>query len=229
MAYPVELGIAFLAAMAAGLINAVAGGGTLVSFPALVALGLSPLSANVTNTIALCPGYLGGIYAQREGLPGQRRRLAVLLPLSIAGGIAGGLLLIRTGETSFALAVPYLILFASLLLAVQVPLRRWLRARGGGAGPGIVGRAGPLALLFLAAVYGGYFGAGASVIVIAVLGLIYDDSLARLNVLKQALSFSVNLSAAAYFALSGLADWPFALVMGAGAIAGGWPAGRWSA
>lgn len=221
MEYLVALGIAFLAAVAAGLINAVAGGGTLVSFPVLLALGLPPLSANVTNTISLCPGYLGGVWAQRRDLLGQKRRFAALVPLSVAGGISGGLLLIRTGEASFARLAPYLILFASLLLAVQVPVRRWLRSRTGGTGPGIAGRAGALALLFLAAVYGGYFGAGVSVIVIAVLGLVYDDPLTRLNGLKQALSFSINISAAVYFLFSGLVDWSFVLVMGSGAVVGG--------
>src|SRR5512138_270153 len=173
MEYLVALGIAFLAALAAGLVNTVAGGGTLVSFPVLVAPGLLPHSAIVTTAIALCPGYLGGVWAQRRDLRGQKRRLAALVPLSVAGGIAGGLLLIRAGEASFTLLIPYLILFASFLLAVQVPVRRWLQRGSKGAGPGISGRLGAPVLLFLAAVYGGYFGAGVSVIVIAVLGLVH--------------------------------------------------------
>lgn len=219
------LGIAFLAALAAGLINAVAGGGTLVSFPVLVAIGLSPVSANVTNTIGLCPGYFGGIFAQRKDLPYQKKRLMILLPLGVAGGIAGGFLLIRSGENAFKMLVPWLILAASLLLAVQVPVKRWLQSRAGKNTPRTAGRIGALILLFLAAVYGGYFGAGVSVIVIAVLGLIYDDSLTRLNVLKQALSFSINISAAVYFLFSGMAEWLFVLVMGAGSIAGGMAGG----
>src|SRR5512138_1499230 len=151
MEYLVALGIAFLAALAAGLVNTVAGGGTLVSFPVLVAPGLLPHSAIVTTALALCPGYLGGLWAQRRDLRGQKRRLTALVPLSVAGGIAGGLLLIRTGEASFTLLVPYLILFASFLLAAQTPVRRWLRSGTGGAGPGIAGRAGALVLLFLTA------------------------------------------------------------------------------
>ncbi|MEI6292521.1 MAG: sulfite exporter TauE/SafE family protein [Methanomicrobiales archaeon] len=224
----VLLGIAFLAAVAAGLINAVAGGGTLVSFPVLMALGLPPVSANVTNTIGLCPGYFGGIFAQRKDLTGQKKRLTILLPLSIVGGIAGGVLLIQTGENSFRTLVPWLILFASLLLAVQVPVKRWLQSRSGKISPGAAGGIGALILLLLAAVYGGYFGAGASVIVIAVLGLIYDDSFTRLNVLKQAISFSINISAAVYFIFSGMAEWMIVLVMAAGSIAGGFAGGSFA-
>ena len=224
----VLLGIAFLAAVAAGLINAVAGGGTLVSFPVLMALGLSPVSANVTNTIGLCPGYFGGIFAQRKDLTGQKKRLTILLPISIVGGIAGGVLLIQTGENSFRTLVPWLILFASLLLAVQVPVKRWLQSRPGKTCPGAAAGIGALILLFLAAVYGGYFGAGASVIVIAVLGLIYDDSFTRLNVLKQAISFSINISAAVYFIFSGMAEWMVVLVMAAGSIAGGFAGGSFA-
>lgn len=215
------LGIAFLAAIAAGLINAVAGGGSLVSFPVLLALGLSPVSANVTNTIALCPGYFGGMFAQRRDFPGQKKRLIILLPLSIGGGIAGGVILLQSGENSFKILVPWLILLASLLLAFQVPLKRWLNSRAGKPGLGTVGSIGALMLFFLAAVYGGYFGAGVSVIVIAVLGLMYDDSFTHLNVLKQAVSFSINISAAIYFLFSGMAEWMFVLVMGAGSITGG--------
>ena len=224
----VLLGIAFLAAVAAGLINAIAGGGTLVSFPVLMALGLPPVSANVTNTIGLCPGYFGGIFAQRKDLPGQKKRLMILLPLSIAGGIAGGVLLIRTGDTSFWTLVPWLILAASLLLAVQVPVKRWLQSRAGKTGQGTAVGIGAFVLFFLAAVYGGYFGAGVSVIVIAVLGLIYDDSFTRLNVLKQAISFSINISAAVYFIFSGMAEWMVVLVMAAGSIAGGFAGGSFT-
>jgi uncharacterized protein len=224
----VLLGIAFLAAVVAGLINAVAGGGTLVSFPVLMALGLSPVSANVTNTIGLCPGYFGGIFAQRKDLPGQKKRLMILLPLSIAGGIAGGVLLIQTGDTTFRTLVPWLILAASLLLAVQAPVKRWLQSRAGKTGPGTAAGISELVLVFLAAVYGGYFGAGVSVIVIAVLGLIYDDSFTRLNVLKQAISSSINISAAVYFIFSGMAVWMVVLVMAAGSIAGGFAGGSFT-
>jgi uncharacterized membrane protein YfcA len=211
-----ELIIALCAAVAAGFINAVAGGGTLVTFPVLMALGLPPVAANVTNTVALCPGYFGGIFGQRKDFASQKKRLTGVLPVSILGGIAGGLILLNTGEKTFNGIVPYLILLACLLLAIQVPVKRWMQSRGAAA------------LLFMASVYGGYFGAGVSVIVIAILGLIYDDSLTSLNVLKQAISFSINISAAIYFAFSGQVHWIFALVMMLGAVSGGIIGGKFA-
>lgn len=223
---PILFAFAFLAAWAAGLINALAGGGTLVSFPALVALGVPPVAANVTNTIALCPGYLGGVIAQRGAFAGQARRMCALLPVAVLGGIAGGWLLIHAGERSFAAAAPYLILGAALLLALQVPLRTWAQSWSANIGSAAVGRIGAPAVLFLAAVYGGYFGAGLSVIVLAVLGLVYADSLVRLNALKQAMAFGINAAAAVYFALSAPVNWPLAIVMTAGSAAGGWAGGR---
>ncbi len=213
--------LAFLAAFAAGAINAVAGGGTLVSFPLLVALGIPPVAANVTNTIALCPGYFSGIYAQRKDFAAQKRRLYAILPVSILGGIAGGLILLNTNEQAFNGIVPYLILIACLLLAVQVPLKKWMQARSGITHSSLIKRFGAATLLFLASVYGGYFGAGVSVIVIAILGLIFDDSLSSLNVLKQAISFSINISAAIYFSFSGQVNWLIASIMMAGAVGGG--------
>ena len=217
---------AFLAALAAGFINSIAGGGTLISFPVLVWMGIPPVAANVTNTIALCPGYFGGIIAQRKDFVSQKKRLYAILPVSILGGIAGGLLLINSEERSFEILVPYLIGIASLLLAVQTPLKKWLGSRVGKRGSLKAGKVGAFILLFLASVYGGYFGAGVSVIVIAVLGLIYDDSLTRLNVLKQAISFSINITAAIYFAFSGKVVWLIVLVMIFGSVAGGLAGGK---
>ncbi len=224
----VDLLIGFFAALAAGFINAVAGGGTLVTFPMLMALGLPPVAANVTNTVALCPGYFGGVYGQRKDFAAQKKRLLSILPVAVLGGIAGGLLLLNTGEKVFSGIVPYLILLACVLLAVQVPVKKWMQARTGHHRDGRARRIGAASLLFLAAVYGGYFGAGVSVIVIAILGLIYDDSLTSLNVLKQAISFSINISAAIYFAFSGNVHWAFALVMMAGAITGGVIGGKYT-
>lgn len=221
-----DLLIALIAALMAGFINAVAGGGTLLTFPVLIALGLPPVAANVTNTVALCPGYFGGIFAQRKDFASQKMRLFAILPLSILGGIAGGLILLNTGEKAFDGIVPYLIFLACLLLAIQVPVKRWMQSRNGKTHSTFVKRFGAGLLLFLASVYGGYFGAGVSVIVIAILGLIYEDSLTSLNVLKQAISFSINISAAIYFSFSGKVDWTFALVMMFGAVTGGLLGGR---
>ncbi|MFA6127185.1 MAG: sulfite exporter TauE/SafE family protein [Bacteroidales bacterium] len=223
-----DLLIALAAALIAGFINAVAGGGTLVSFPVLMLLGLPPLTANITNTVALCPGYIGGVIAQRKDFAAQKSRLLAILPLSMLGGIAGGLILLNTGEKAFDGIVPYLIFLACILLAIQVPVKRWMMERAGHKHITLIKRIGSAVLLFLASVYGGYFGAGVSVIVIAILGLIYDDSLTSLNVLKQAISFSINISAALYFSFSGKVDWLFALVMMVGAVAGGLLGGKFA-
>ncbi len=118
-----EIIIAGLAAAAAGLVNALAGGGTLISFPALIALGVPDVAANITNTVALCPGYLGGTITQREDLRGQQRRLLLLVPSGIAGGIAGSYLLLVASEQVFHVIVPFLILTAAVLLAVQDRVR----------------------------------------------------------------------------------------------------------
>ena len=126
---PLEYLLIALAAVAAGAINALAGGGTLITFPALTAMGIPAVAANVTNTVALLPGYLGATFAQKEEVLSQRRRLWYLLPAAALGGLVGGLLLLRTDEKLFRQLVPFLILLASLLLAVQEPLRRWLLQR----------------------------------------------------------------------------------------------------
>ncbi len=218
--------LAGLAAVAAGLVNALAGGGTLITFPALVALGIPAVAANVTSTVALCPGYLGGTLAQRRDLAGQRRRLNLLLPAGVLGGVIGGFLLLHTGERLFREIVPYLILLASALLAVSDPLRAWLLRRAGQAAASNPEGAWAVVPVGLAAVYGGYFGAGLSVILLAVLGLVLNDSLTRLNALKQVIAFSANLAAAVFFLFSGHVVWTVALVMMAGALLGGVLGGR---
>lgn len=214
-----------VAAVAGGAVNALAGGGTLITFPMLTAVGIPAVAANVTNTVALCPGYLGGALAQKEDLRGQERRLWLLVPAGVVGGILGGILLLNTGERLFRQLVPYLILFASLLLAVQPMLRTWLvryqKERGHTSSE--VGAIGPVTL---AAIYGGYFGAGLGVITLAVLALVLEDTLTRLNALKQALSLSINVAAALFFVFSGQVVWPAALVMAVGALAGGVLGGR---
>jgi len=220
-----EIAVAGLAAAAAGLINAIAGGGTLVSFPALIALGISDIAANITNTVALCPGYLGGVIAQREDLKGQTKRMWLLIPAGIIGSIAGSILLLIASEQVFHLLIPFLILFSSFLLAVQDRIRNWIRNISGPSSDAGRNRVAVIPV-GLAAVYGGYFGAGLSVIVLAVLGLFYDDSLARLNALKQCLSLSINVASAIFFLFSGLVIWPLALVMAVGALAGGAAGGR---
>lgn len=209
-----------LAAVGAGCVNAIAGGGTLISFPMLTAVGVPAVAANITNTVALCPGMVGGIFAQRRDLAGQGAHVIWAVPVGVVGGVTGGLLLLATDEASFRTLVPYLILLATALLAMQDHLRRWIARPAGSAGR----RATWLRVVLpvgAAAVYGGYFGAGLGVILLAVLGLLIDEPLTRLNVLKQIIALAVNLAAAVFFAFSGQVVWPAALVMALGALVGG--------
>jgi uncharacterized membrane protein YfcA len=213
-------------AIAGGAVNALAGGGTLITFPVLMAVGVPAVPANITNTVALCPGYLGGTLAQLRDLRGHKRHLWLLAPAGVLGGIAGGILLLNTGETMFRALVPYLILLATGLLAVQDRLRTWLLARAVRNGTGTPHEAITVLPVFLASIYGGFFGAGLSVIVLAVLGLVLEDTLTRLNALKQIISFCVNLAAAVFFLFSGQIIWSATLVMMVGAVVGGALGGR---
>jgi len=221
-----DLALAGLAACAAGIVNALAGGGTLISFPTLVAIGIPEIVANVTNTVALCPGYLGGSFAQRGDLVGQGRRLWFLLPIGIIGGVTGGILLIFISDQVFRVLVPFLILLASLLLAVQDRVRIWIVKRGEARRRRIDDTTKALVPVGLTAIYGGYFGAGQSVIVLSVLGLFLDDTLTRLNALKQCITLGSNVAAAVFFLFSGMILWPVAVVMAAGALIGGAAGGR---
>ena len=228
-----DLALAGLAAVAAGVVNALAGGGTLITFPTLTALGLPAVAANVTNTIALAPGHLGATLAQKRDLAGQRARVRRLVPAALLGGLVGGLLLLLTTERVFRHLVPWLILLASALLAVQERVRAWLLRRLGAHHashtawtPGGASEKWAVVPVFLASIYGGYFGAGLSVIVLAALGLLIDDSLTRLNATKQAIGFAANGAAAVLFLFSGQVHWVAALVMTVAAVAGGAAGGR---
>ena len=216
-----QYGLAIVAAIAAGAINALAGGGTLITFPTLVALGIPPIMANVTSTVALCPGYFGATLAQLPDIRPQQQRLRLVVPAAIVGGLVGGFLLLNTGEKLFQALVPLLILLASILLALQNPMRQWLNRRLAKHSAQGIPTFWVIPLIFLAAIYGGYFGAGLSVIVLAALALILDDSLTRLNALKQALAFCVNVAAAIFFVFSGKVVWSVAAAMAIGALAGG--------
>lgn len=219
-----------LASLAAGAINALAGGGTLITFPTLVAIGIPPIMANVTSTVALCPGYFGATWAQIETIKQQKQRLFFIIPIALLGGFTGAWLLTQTQEATFQSLVPFLILGASLLLAIQQPFSQWLKQRLNQKQIAIHTRPAfwVLPLLGLAAIYGGYFGAGLSVVVLASLALAIDDSLTRLNALKQAVAFFVNIAAATFFLFSDEVIWMAAGVMAVGAFAGGMLGGKLS-
>jgi uncharacterized membrane protein YfcA len=210
-----------IAALAAGAVNAIAGGGTLLTFPALTAMGVPAVAANVTSLVALCPGYLGATWAQAKDLRGQMGLLTMLVPVSLIGGSAGGMLLLSTGEKLFQSIAPFLILAACILLALQDHLRAWMMRRGPAVRQAVRRGAWVAVPMSLAAIYGGYFSAGVSIIVLCILGLMLDDTLGRLNAMKQAISLAVNAAAAVFFVFSGQVVWLAALVMALAALAGG--------
>jgi uncharacterized membrane protein YfcA len=187
----------------------------------LIAVGVPPVTANVTNTIALCPGYFGGVIAQRKDLANQEGRILALLPVAALGGIVGAWLLTRTSDAAFRGLVPFLVLGACLLLALQDKLRAMLQRRGAR-----LGMAFAVPPVFLAAIYGGFFGVALSVMFLAMIGLAIDDTLTRLNALKQAMSLACNIAAALYFAIGATVVWSAAGAMAVGALLGGWAGGK---
>lgn len=218
-----------LAGFAAGFVNGIAGGGSLVSFPALLATGHGALTANVTNTVGILPGYVGGAAGFRDQLRSQRRRVRELAPAALLGGSLGSVLLLVTPESTFDGIAPVLIIGACLLFALQPRLTRAVAARRtedhDAAGPvprlAVVGA-------FVASIYGGYFGAGIGVIFLAILGTVLVDELSRVNALRGILSLLVNGVAAAIFAFSGEVHWAAAAILGATSLVGGYAGARTS-
>ena len=206
------------AGLVAGAVNAVAGGGTLVSFPALLAAGLPPVTANITSSVGLVPGYLGGSVAYRRELAVQPGRVRALLPLAVVGGLAGALLLLATPESAFRAVVPYLVLTSCALLAVQPRLAAALADRRAG-GPDVPWAA--RAAVGTGAVYGSYFGAGLGVLLLAVLGTLVPDDLQRSNALKGLLSLAVNVTGVLVFVVAGDVAWQYAALLAVSAYAGG--------
>lgn len=202
----------------AGAVNAAAGGGSLVSFPALLIVGLPALSANVTNTVALCPGYLGGVSGFRRDLVGQGPRIRRLGAAAAAGAAVGTILLEVSPASTFRAAVPFLLLIGCALLAFQPPVARWVVRRRGRRPPSAVA---PRLATFAAGVYGAYFGAGLGVILLALLGVLIAETLPRLNALKASLSLVINLLAAAVFIVALPVSWTAVLVMAPSSLVGG--------
>jgi len=216
--------VVFIAGFIAGMINSVAGGGTLLSFPALVWIGRDPIVANVTNTVAIWPGSLGALLGFRRELGDSRRWMTMLAGPSVLGGFVGAVLLLQTPSRTFAAIVPYLILFATLLFAAQESMTRWLRLGDSYGPPHSRHPAWIAAMLFqfFVALYGGYFGAGIGILMLAALGLLGLHDIHQMNGLKNFFAICINFVAAVYFMCRGPVSWADAVVMSAGAVAGGY-------
>jgi hypothetical protein len=202
-------------------VNAVAGGGSLISFPALVAVGVPTLAANVTNQVAVLPGYVGGSVAYRDELAGQCQRVRALAVTSGVGALVGALLLVISSQRLFEVLAPVLVLVAVGLLAAQPTLSRMEASRAAHPHQRQHRSARVHVGNFLASVYGGYFGAGLGIMLLAILALGLEDSLQRLNALKGLLSLLVAVVAAVFFALFGPVHWDAAAVMAIAAYVGG--------
>jgi uncharacterized protein len=214
------------AAFAAGAINALAGGGTLVSFPGLLIAGYSPKVANVTNTVAVFPGFLGSSFAYREELALQPQNIKTVLPPAILGAIVGSAILLSTPESTFSTLVPFLILGACGLLAFQGRIAQLVR-RTIELGPHPNAPTPVLwVVLFAITIYGAYFGAGMGIILLAALGLLLPDDMQHSNALRAVIALVVNGLAAGYFALFGNVAWEAAGIMAVATVIGGYAGGR---
>jgi len=218
--------LVFIAAFIAGMMNSVAGGGTLITFPMLVWLGVDPISANITCAVSLWPGSLGAMVGFRHELGDSRRWMLLLGAPSVAGGLIGANLLLLTPSRLFASVVPFLILFATILFAAGERITRRLTRN---TDPGSTVRdptrswwVAAILFQFVVAIYGGYFGAGMGILMLAALGLMGLSDIHQMNGLKNFFAVCINIVAAVYFVAAGRVEWTYVLVMATGAIAGGY-------
>src|SRR5579863_3413405 len=214
--------VAFGAAFVAGAINSVAGGGTLLTFPTLIWLGLPSINANATSTVAIWPGTVGTIWGYRLELSSSSPRMLALVAPSVVGGIVGALLLRRTPPAIFDALVPFLILFATLLFMIQEPIQRRLKLAHPESHKSARWLMGAMLFQLFVALYGGYFGAGIGILMLAALSVLGLTDIHQMNGLKALLGASVNGVAAFYFIWARMVYWPFVVIMAMGAIAGGY-------
>ena len=233
---PGQRALVAAAGFLAGGINGIAGGGSLVSFPALLAVGQPPLAANVTSTVGIWPGYLGGVLGFRREIGDQAQRVRALLPATLVGAAAGSVLLLTTPSTAFEALTPFLILAACLLFALQPVLAARVAARAAAEDEhedeaparSRDRRAAAQAGTFASAVYGAYFGAGLGVVLLAVLGILLPDRLVRTNGLRGLLSLITNTVAAVFFIALAPVEWEPAGLLAAGSLIGGYTGARFS-
>ena len=211
----------------AGMINAIAGGGTLITFPTLLLFGTPPIVANATSTLALVIGTAGSIFGFRHQVQAVKPWLVRFIPVSLLGGLLGSMLLTRTSNAIFAKLVPFLILFATVLFLSQGAFRR-LAGREAAAHAGHPSIWFALVFQFAVAVYGGFFGAGIGILMLATLGFLGLPNIHEMNAVKNVLGSAINLVAAAWFVASGIIDWPKMAVMTVGALAGYWVGAHYS-
>jgi uncharacterized membrane protein YfcA len=213
-----------VAAFFAGFINSIAGGGTLLTFSGLLAAGVTPVAANATSTVALVPGSLASFWGYRRSGSGDRRDVWWFAVPSLLGGIVGALLVVKSGDRVFSRLVPWLLFGAVALFVAQEPLRRWaVRARPARTGPLRVGeRLAAAFVQFSIAVYGGFFGAGIGILMLATMGFMGQTDIHAMNRVKNISAVAINGVAGITFALSGQVQWSYAFVMMASAVAGGY-------
>lgn len=219
-----EAALLVAAGLGAGGVNAVAGGGSLITFPALIAIGLPPIAANVSNSLAVCPGYLSSVVGSRPDLVGQGQRLRGVIPTAVVGALAGCALLLSTPARAFELIVPFLVLSAAAALAFQERLRRLVGQPH--AMPRLRQRLTLQAMVLIGSVYGGYFGAALGVMLVAALALVLDQALNRINALKNVLSAVVGVVTVLVFALFGPVNWAAVLVLAPATVLGGYVGAR---
>ena len=215
--------IILVAGMGAGTINAVVGSGTLLTFPALLAVGIPPVLANVSNTVGLSPGTAAGALGYRRELAGQRGRMLRLVPASLLGGIVGGVLLLKLPSSAFHAVIPVLILVGCALVVLQP----WLSKRIVAPAHHYRGHWWVMPAVFLTGVYGGYFGAAQGVLLMAILGLGLDSNLQRMNGLKNVLATVVNSVAAILFIIATDVNWLAAGLIAVGSTIGGFLGARY--
>ena len=212
----------FVAAFFAGVLNSIAGGGTLLTFPILIWLGLDPKVANATSTVALWPGLFGGVFGYRREMDDSSLILMRLGVISVIGGGVGAWLLIATPSPTFARLVPFLILFATILFMMQGPVNRWLHLPAAGKESTKAWWIGAIAFQFFSAIYGGYFGAGNGILMLAAMGLLGLHDIHRANGIKNFLGVCINSVAVVSFSMMHLVSWPQSLFMAVAALAGGY-------
>ena len=221
-----DAAIILLAGIAAGIINVVAGAGTLITFPTLLALGFSPVTANVSNTVGLVPGSIAGAFGYRRDLTDQWRSVMRMAALSVVGGLVGAVLLLMLPPASFSAIVPFLLIAAAVLAAIQPRVARFVRRHATDAADTRPLSSGLVLGVLATGIYGGYFGAAQGVMLLALLGTLWSTNLNRANGAKNVLAGVANLVSAGIFILSGTVDWLVALLIGLGSAAGGWLGSR---